>query len=134
VLITIGAALAYSIAGSGNESLTTGLNDLTWAGLVLASFPAAMFVMSGAFGLWRAGIISNSVFAIGVSAVILVLLGGTTWADSGFWAPDGAYSRFISPIIALLWIAYVSGLLTRGVSPTAGRPAERTAPPVTTAN
>jgi hypothetical protein len=57
--------------------------------------------------------------------VILVLLGGTTWATNGFLAPDGAYSRFISPAIALVWIAFVSGLLTRGVLTTrvAARPA-----------
>jgi hypothetical protein len=45
------------------------------------------------------------------AAVVLVLLGGTTWAGDGFWAPDGTYSRFISPIVALPWIAVVSGLL-----------------------
>jgi hypothetical protein len=116
VLTTVGAALAYSIAGSGNDTLTSGLNDVTWAGFVMASFPAAMFVMSGAFGLWRAGVISNALFGAGVAAVVLVLLGGTTWASDGFWAPDGAYSRFISPAIGLVWIAYVSGLLTRGLS------------------
>ena len=127
VLTTVGAALAYSIAGSGNDTLTSGLNDVTWAGFVMASFPAAMFVMSGAFGLWRAGIISNAFFGAGVAAVVLVLLGGTTWASDGFWAPDGAYSRFISPIIALVWIAVISGLLTRGLSTS--RAAEREAMP-----
>jgi hypothetical protein len=49
----------------------------------------------------------------GVAAVVLVLLGGTTWATNGFWAPDGAYLRFISPIIALVWITVVSAFLTR---------------------
>src|SRR5262247_1683017 len=29
--IAMGAALAYSIAGSGNPGLTSGLNDLAWA-------------------------------------------------------------------------------------------------------
>jgi hypothetical protein len=51
----LSAALAYSIAGSGNTQLTYGLNDLSWVLLVVGSFLAAMFVMSGAFGLWRAG-------------------------------------------------------------------------------
>jgi hypothetical protein len=67
--------------------------------------------MAGSFGLWRAGIISNALFSAGVAAVVLVLLGGTTWASDGFWAPDGAYSRFISPIIALAWVAGISALL-----------------------
>src|SRR2546425_3482802 len=35
LLITLGAALAYSIAGSGDHALTSGLNDLSWACVVL---------------------------------------------------------------------------------------------------
>jgi hypothetical protein len=117
LLITVVAAIAYSIAGSGNHTLTSGLNDLAWAGVVLSSFPRAMLIMASAFGLWRAGLISNALFAAGVAALILVLLGGTTWLSGGFWAPDGAYSRFVSPIIGLVWVLVVSRvLLTR--SPT----------------
>jgi hypothetical protein len=128
VLITLGAALAYSIAGSGNEALTSGLNDVMWALIVMASFPAAMLIMAGAFGLWRAGIISNGLFWAGVAAVVLVLLGGTTWASDGFWAPDGAYSRFISPIIGLAWIAVISWLLVTRAPSTAPAPERRTVP------
>jgi len=117
LLITVVAAIAYSIAGSGNYTLTSGLNDLAWAGVVLSSFPRAMLIMASAFGLWRAGLISNALFAAGVAALVLVLLGGTTWLSGGFWAPDGAYSRFVSPIIGLVWVLVVSRiLLTR--SPT----------------
>ena len=47
LLITVVAALAYSIAGSGNTTLTSGLNDFAWALVVLTSFPRAMLVMSG---------------------------------------------------------------------------------------
>jgi len=112
--IAVGAALAYSIAGSGNHALTSGLNDLSWALVVLTSFPRAMLIMSGAFGLWRAKLISNALFSAGIAAVVLVLLGGTTWLSGGFWAPDGAYSRFVSPLLLLLWVLGVSRvLLTR---------------------
>jgi multisubunit Na+/H+ antiporter MnhB subunit len=73
-----------------------------------------MLVMSGSFGLWRAGLISNRAFAAGVTAVVLVLMGALTWMRHGFLAPDGGYSRFVSPIIGLVWIALVSRfLLTR---------------------
>ena len=133
VLITLSAALAYSIAGSGNDTITSGLSDLAWALVVMASFPAAMLIMAGMFGLWRAGIVSGALFWAGLVAVVLVLLGGTTWATDGLWAPDGAYSRFISPIVALAWVTVVSGLLyTRGPS-TARQPElapERAATPV----
>jgi hypothetical protein len=106
--LTVEAALAFSVAGPGNESLTVGLNGLAWALLVLTSFPRAMLIMSWAFGLWRAGQISNGLFTAGVVALVLVLLGGTTWMREGFWAPDGAYSRLVSPLIGLAWIVVVS--------------------------
>jgi hypothetical protein len=118
--ITAGAALAYSIAGSGNPMLASALNDFGWALVVLTSFPRAMLIMAGAFGLWRAGLISNRLFAAGVAAVVLGVLGGSTWL-SGFWAPDGAYSRFVSPIVFLLWIMAVSRvLLARSPAARAG--------------
>jgi len=109
--ISVGASLAYSIAGSGNHTLTSGLNDFAWACVVLSSFPRAMLIMAGTLGFWRAGLISNGVFAAGVAAIVLVLLGGTTWLSSGFWAPDGAYSRFVSPIIGLVWVLGASRIL-----------------------
>ena len=114
LVITVLAALAYSIAGSGNDMLTSGLNDLAWSLVVMTSFPRAMLIMAWTFGLWRAGQISNALFAAGVAALVLVLLGGTTWMSGGFWAPDGAYSRLVSPIIGLVWVMVVSRvLLTR---------------------
>jgi hypothetical protein len=116
VLITLNAALAYSIAGSGNDQITSGLNDLSWVLTVMASFPAAMLIMAGTFGLWRAGLISNTYFSAGVAAVVIVLAGGTTWASSGFWAPDGAYSQFVSTTVGLGWIVVVSGFLMRSYS------------------
>jgi hypothetical protein len=116
--LTVAASLAFSIAGSGNAALTSGLNDLTWALVVLSSFPRAMLVMSAAFGLWRAGRITNALFAAGVAAVVLVLLGGTTWMRGGLWAPDGAYSRFVSPVICLAWLVVVSRVLLTRSPPT----------------
>src|SRR3977135_4219017 len=79
LLITVGAALAYSFARSPNSTLIAGLNDFAWACVVLTSFPRAMLIMAGTFGLWRAGLISNRLFAGGVARPMLALLGGTTW-------------------------------------------------------
>ena len=113
VLMAISAALTYSVGGSGDTALASGMNNLVWTGFVLSSFPRAMLVMSGSFGLWRAGIISNGVFAGGVVCVVLGVLGGTTWATGGFWAPDGAYSQYIWPIVFLAWILVVNVILAR---------------------
>lgn len=113
LLVSMDAALAYSISGSGNQMLMSGLNDFAWALVVLTSFPRAMLIMSGAFGLWRARLISKALFAVGVALVVLGVLGGTTWL-TGFWAPDGIYSRFVLPTISLMWVLVVSRvLLTR---------------------
>jgi hypothetical protein len=113
LLISVDAGLAYSISGSGNQMLMSGLNDVAWALVVLTSFPRAMLCMSAAFGFWRARLISNSLFAVGVGVVVLGVLGGSTWL-TGFWAPDGPYSRFILPGIELVWMLVVSlVLLTR---------------------
>jgi hypothetical protein len=121
LLIAVVAALGYSIAGAGNQMLTSGLNDFVWAGFVLTSFPRAMLVMASAFGLWRARLISNTLFAVGVAAVVLGLLGGTTWLAGGFWAPDGVYSRFVWPAIGVVWGMVVSGvLLTRSPATRSG--------------
>jgi hypothetical protein len=121
LLTSVGAVLAYSVAGAGNSTLTSGLNDFVWACVVLSSYPRAMLVMAGTFGLWRAGLISNALFAVGVAAVVLVLLGGMTWMSAGFWAPDGVYSRFVAPIVGLAWVVFVSGfLLSRGPVARAG--------------
>jgi len=118
--IAMGAALSYSLARSGNPALMAGLNDLAWALGVLISFPRAMLVMSGVFGLWRAGWISNTAFAVGVVAVVLEVMGGTTWL-SGAWAPDGVYARFVAPGVLLIWAVGVSRvLLTRSPAARAG--------------
>jgi len=109
--IAVGATVAFSVSGSGNQTLTSGLNDFSWALAVLTAFPRAMLILSGVFGLWRAGLISNALFAAGVGAVVLGVLGGTTWLSGGFWAPDGDYSRFVSPLLLLLWIVVVSRVL-----------------------
>ena len=55
------------------------------------------------------------------------MLGGTTWAANGIWAPDGAYSRFISPIIGIAWIVVISGILLK--SPSAVRMPDQAAVP-----
>ena len=121
LLISTGAALAYSTGSPGARALLPGLHDFGWALIVLSSFPRAMLIMSWAFGLWRARLISNALFVVGVAALLLVLLGGTTWVSDGFWAPDGPYSRFISPVIGLAWIVIVSRvLLSRSPATRAG--------------
>jgi len=120
LLIGVGAAVAYSIAGAAGHALAAALKDIAWAGFVLSSFPRAMLIMAGTFGLWRAGLISKPLFAAGVVAVVLVLLGGTTWSGDGLWAPEGSYSRFVSPAVGMLWIVATSQVLARSPATRTG--------------
>src|SRR2546426_4849634 len=77
LFLMVSAALAFSIAGSGNHTLTAGLNDFAWVLVVLSSFPRAMLIMAGSFGLWRAGVISEALFRAGGGARGFGGLGGT---------------------------------------------------------
>lgn len=107
-LLTMG--LAYSIAGDGDTGVIQALFDLVWATNVIISVPAAGLIAAASIGLWRAGLVPNWFGQVGAVASIIVLLGGTTWATDGFWAPDGAYT-YITLVVALAWIAVASGLL-----------------------
>jgi hypothetical protein len=120
MLVTISATLAYSIAVSGASALVSGLNDIIWALVVFSSFPRAMLIMSGTFGLWRSGRISNALFGAGIAAVVLVLLGGFAWMGGGVLAPDGAFSRYVSPLICLVWIAVFGRVLQNSPATRAG--------------
>jgi hypothetical protein len=116
MLVAIRASLTYSAAGSGSDQVTSALNDLNWVLMAIGWFPIAMLVMAGSFGLWRAGIFSTRAFEAGVTAMVLVLLGTTTWASDGFWAPDGVYARFVPTLTMLAWISAVSVFLVRRYS------------------
>ncbi len=128
VVLTIGAALAYSSGTTGSGAFASGLNDFAWILVILSSFPAAMLIMAGSIGLWRSGVISSRGLALGLTAMALVLARLTTWAGDGFWAPDGAYALFVAPIVVALWIIGVSRvLLTR--KPAAANAVGRVAVP-----
>jgi hypothetical protein len=114
------ATVIPSITSSGNEAILAVLTDVALAGFVLSSFPRAMLIMAGSFGFWRAALISNRQFAVAVAAVILGVLGGTTWFANGFWAPDGLYALVIWPAIGLLWVVAAGRVLNRAPSTRTG--------------
>lgn len=112
VTFSIGAVLAFSVGGPGNPALASALNDLMWALVVLTSFPRAMLIMSGVFGFWRSGQISNGLFTLGVLGVVLGVVGGFAWLSGGGpLSPDGMYSRFVSPALLLVWTLFVTRVL-----------------------
>jgi hypothetical protein len=120
LLIAVQGVLAYAIAGTGANALTSGLNALLAAGFVLSSFPRAMFVMAPSFGFWRAGYISNVQFVVAVGLVILGVLGGTTWIAGTIWAPDAAFSRIVLPVLEVVWVVWISRVVSRVPSTSTG--------------
>lgn len=120
LIIGVGAALAFSIGSSSNSALGVALNDFAGVLSVLIAFPRAMLIMSGVFGLWRAGMISNALFTAGVVAVVLGVLGGSTWMSDGFWSPNGVFTRYVSPILLLVWVIVVSRVLVTRPAARAG--------------
>jgi hypothetical protein len=130
LLNILSAGLANTIAGNGDEGVITALSDLSWTVAVTISFPASLVIAAASIGLWRAGIIADWFGWAGIAAAIAVLLGGTTWATDGFWAPDGAYSRYVTMIVALAWTLVASVLLYMRAPATAPMP-ERAAIPTT---
>jgi hypothetical protein len=130
LLIAITAGLAYSIAGSGDQGVITALSDLAWIVGVAFSYPAALLIAAASIGLMGTRLVPSWFGPTGILSAILVLLAGTTYASDGFWAPDGAYSQWITPIIALGWVLVTSGLLYVRSPGTATAP-ERAAVPTT---
>src|SRR6185437_5994457 len=55
-------ALLLLLLSAGDQA-----TGFAWGWFVMSSFPRAMLIMAGTFGLWRAGLISNSAFAAGVA-------------------------------------------------------------------
>ncbi len=110
VIVTVHGALAYKIAEDGDPGVVQGLRDLTWALGVTASLPIAVVLFASALGLSRAGIAPPWYRWAGLVGAAITVLGGTTWARAGFWAPDGLYALIVI-VVALSWMFVTSTLL-----------------------
>jgi hypothetical protein len=102
--------LAFTIAENGDAGVVQALSDLTWVGQVVISFPAAALVGATSIAALRSLILPNWLGWAGVVGALVIVLGGTTWATDGFWAPDGGFA-FITLIVFLLWLLVASVLL-----------------------
>jgi hypothetical protein len=120
--IGVEAGLAYNVADEADAGVVKALSDLTWAVFVLVSFPVATFVGAASLGFLRSRLLPDWFGWAGLVATVLFLLGGTTWAGDGFWAPDGGYG-FLTVLLFLLWVLVASVLLFR-------RPVREPATPV----
>jgi hypothetical protein len=125
-LVFLTAGLVYKIAESGDDGVITAISDLTWVGSVLISFPAATLVWSTAITSLRSRLLPEWFGWISAAAALAILASGTTWARDGFWAPDGAYNAYITPLLFMAWVLVLSVLLLMRV-PVRTEPAARVA-------
>jgi hypothetical protein len=130
VVVGVNSALSFQIAGQSEEGIVMALSDLQWTLIVLVSFPGAALLGAVSIGLWRAALVPDWFGWAGLAAAIVFLLGGTTWAESGFWAPDGGYSAWITPIVFVLWALVASWLLYRAAPTVERTPETASARPV----
>jgi hypothetical protein len=103
-------ALAFSIAAAGNDGVTKAIYDLQWPLGVLIAIPVASLALAASVAGMRAKVLPDWLAWVGTVAAIAFAIGSTTWSESGFWSPDGAYSMIIF-FVFLGWTVVVSGLL-----------------------
>jgi hypothetical protein len=107
------AGLTFAIAGRAEDDVTKALYSLHWPLSVLLVFPVAAFVGATSVAGVRLDWFPDWLAWLGLLATIVFLAGGTTWADDGFWAPDGAYQQYVTVIVFLAWVLIASLVLMR---------------------
>ncbi len=111
ILISVAGAMLTTQEG-GSAGAIQALNELSWSCQVVISWPVAVVVGATAAAAARS-LVFPRWYALGSGvATVLFLLGGTTWAKDGFWAPDGPYGT-ITFLLFLVWLALTSVLLMR---------------------
>ena len=111
LLVATAGAMLTAQEG-GDESAVQALNQLSWAAEVVITWPVAVLVGATAAAAFRSLVFPQWHAWAGGIAALLFLLGGTTWAKDGIWAPDGAYG-IITFILFLVWLVVTSALLVR---------------------
>jgi hypothetical protein len=111
ILVATAGAMLTAQEG-GDEGAVQALNQLSWAGEVVITWPVAALVGATAAATLRSLTFPQWHGWAGGIAALLFLLGGTTWAKDGFWAPDGAYGT-ITFLLFLAWLVVTSALLVR---------------------
>jgi hypothetical protein len=112
-IVLLNAGLTFQIAEDGDASVVAALYDLIWVSTTLIAYPIAALVFAGGVGAMRGGLAPAWFgWASGVAAAA-ILVSGTTFAQDGFWAPDGLYNAYVTPTVFLIWVVVLSVLLLR---------------------
>jgi hypothetical protein len=120
LLVLLNAGLTFQIAEDGDAGVVAALYDLAWSTSTLIAFPVAALVFATGIGAWRSRLLPGWFGLASVVGALAILASGTTWARDGFWAPDGLYNAYITPLIFVAWIVALSVLLLRRPALAAG--------------
>jgi hypothetical protein len=110
-IVLMNAGLTFQIAEDGDTAVVAALYDLAWVASTLIWYPVAALVFATGIGTWRSRLLPPWFGWASAVAALALLASGTTWARDGFWAPDGAYNAYITPIIFVVWVVVLSVLL-----------------------
>lgn len=108
----VNGAMAYNIAGKLDPGVVQGFHYFTWGIRVMSLFPIAALIWLTGVAFRRTKMVPAWFGWAAPAGAVVVLAGTTTWARSGFWAPDGAFG-YIAVIVALAWMFTMSALLLR---------------------
>jgi len=112
-IVLLNAGLAFQIAEDGDAGVVAAVYDLAWVASTLISFPLAALVFAAGIGAWRSRLLAGWFGWASAAVSVMILASGTTWAQDGFWAPDGFYNAYVTPIIFVAWTIVASVLLLR---------------------
>ena len=121
VILALNVAQIVGVAATDPDAAKT-INTIVWAFEVIISWPVAAFTLATAAGAMRAGIFPQWLSWASLAGGAVIALGGTTLAESGFWAPDGEYT-FLTIIVFLVWMLAASWAFMQRVTAEAPRPA-----------
>jgi hypothetical protein len=101
VILALNVTQVIGVAATDPDAAKT-INTIVWAFEVIISWPVAAFTLATAAGAMRAGIFPQWLSWASLAGAAVIALGGTTLAETGFWAADGEYT-LITIIVFLVW-------------------------------
>lgn len=125
LIAALPAALAFNIVETAQPSVVKAIYDFVWPLQLLIAFPTALLVAATSFASLRTHLLPRPVSWAGIGCSFVVVIGGTTWAKTGFWSPSHGYG-YVSLFTFLSWMVVVCLLLMRDSDAGARSPNEET--------
>jgi hypothetical protein len=120
VVGTVGeAALAYRIAGEGDQQLTRAVFDMTNLAFNMSNIPLAAFFVAAGLVILHTGVLPRWLGWAALPAAAVQLLGAATFAESGAFMPSGGAVGLLAGVVLLLWTLAASVAMFSRAQPRA---------------